>query len=895
MKVFKPIYYSALAVLIVLFLIFTAVDFCGVNAKGNINTTQAYNHAKNISTQSPTRDIYLDAENHQKAVDYITDILNLDLGLDEINTFSEIVNEDIIKTSGTINKTSFSVMETKLTSQDINKWFAEQGKEKNYVVTPEVKLTNIVVYIPSKDEVGKNVSELNSDTIMYITHYDSKYYSPSANNLAIVGAMIESIRELKDINNNDNSLLFVFADGGEYDALGAYAFREKYQGFNNVYSRVKAAFAFDSLGSKGALTLIHTNETASKLASKWASVNKKAFATSVAQSLDLFEDRIFDYNIFQGIPALNFANIDKPTTENMGIDNIDNLNKKLISQTGAAIVRTANSLASYDLDKLQNGNQSVNFSYLGGVFSYSNITSYVLASLLLVLAGVVLAVNQAKKSFSIFDALKGSLVQIIAVLVTFLLSIGIYYLVGSILAAMGFLNIHSLSTYLRSSIGLIVAFSIISVALSMAAFILLKKLFRIRAADAIRGNIIIWTLLGIILGYAVPKLAYVFMFTAFLELVVVLVMIFIKDNFRQKYQMDFERILLFIVPLILTIPITFGSSLVLYSVLGLSMYSAIMMFTVSTHGFITPYFNYLAPALDKLAKKLPMRTIRVERTITEKVEHKAKKGKFEEIQTKKIFKEQRPRTYKNYFGISAIALVGVILLLAFSMCGINYGYNYAGAQNQDFSTKNSLVYVKDVQYSYWMIDDLDMYNHLYFDLNGYEWDAKLGAYKKPVSNVASGYGTSDIAKGNELAKLDNITTSNEGNSKTFTISFPNIQSNTKFYYDLGLTNAKTISKISITTIDNRGELVTQEIDVNTNQTELVIQNLKGQSTITVTGKDSIYSGTVNITAQVSSYQNPNLITGDFYGFTEWEDLKSVANRKDIDVNVVLKIKDFKVI
>lgn len=893
MKVFKPIYYSALAILIVLFLTFTAVDFYGVNAKGYIDSDKAYQHVANIIEKAPTRDIYLDNDYHQEAVDYITDFLRGELGFSELNTYTETANEEIVKTSGVVNQPVYSVMQTKVTAQDINKWYAERGKKENYIVTTDVKLTNIVVYIPAKNEVGKNSFELNSDAVLYIVHYDSKSYSPAANNLAIVGGMLEAIRALKDIDNNTNSYVFVFADGGEYGALGAYAFREKYQGFNNVYSRVKAAFAFDSLGSSGALTLIGSNAKASKLAAKWAGVNKKAFATSITQSMDLFKDRIFDYDIFRDIPALNFANIDNPTAENTAADNIDNLNRNLLTQTGAAIVRTARRLADYDLDNLQKGEETVTFSYLGGVVNYSNTAGYVLASLLLVLAGVVFVINQTKKSFSIFDALKGSIVQILAMLITFVLSVGVYYLAGSLLAAMGFLNIHSLSNYLLSNLGMIIGFSFISVAFSMAAFVLLKKLFKIRAADAIRGNIIIWTLLGIILGYAVPKLAYVFLFTAMLELIVVLVMIFVRDKFRQKYSMDFERTLLFLVPMILTIPITFGSSLVLYAVWGFALYPAIMLFTVSAHGFIAPYFNYLAPALDRAAKKLPMRTVRVERVVTERVENKAKKGKFEEKTVKKVFKEKRPREYKNAYGVMFVTLIGFIILFASSMAGQTFGYNYSGSNN--YFTKSSLVLVKDNNTTYWMIDDLDFYNKMYFDLSNYQWDAKLRAYKKPVSSVAAGYGESDLTKGNELAKIDNIVTATDGNSKTFTISFPNIQSNNKFTYDASLTNAKNILKIKITTVDNSGELVVQEIPVNTSKSELVIKNLKGQSTITVVGKDSLYSGVVNISAQVSSYQNPNLSTGDFYGFEEWENLKRVAEQRDVDVNVALKIKHTKTI
>lgn len=890
MKVFKPIYYSSLALLIILFLIFTAIDFNGVNAKGNINTNEALNHVKKILDEAPTRDIYLDADYHENAVDYIAyTALERDLELQEINTFT-VIDDDKINNSGTVNGAVFSVMETALDSSDINNWYTETGISDKYVASADVNLTNILVYIPSKDEIGKSVSELNSDTIMYITHYDSKSYSPSANNLALVGAMIEAVREVSDITNNRNSILFVFADGGEYNALGAYAFREKFVGFNNVYSRVKAAFAFDSLGSSGALTLLNSNENASKLASKWAMINKKAFASSVLDVASDNYDRVFDYDIFKGVPALNFSNINSSETQDMAADNLNNLNKKLLSQTGALIVQTVSSLANYDLAKLQSNQGAVNFSYLGGVINYSNVTSYVLASLLLVLLGVAVVFNIKKKSFSISDTLKGSLVQIITLGIVFLLNLGVFYAVGGLLAAMGFINIHALSTYMRSSIGLIIAFSFISIALSIAAYSLLKKIFRIRAADTVRGNILIWTVLSIILGYAVPKLAYIFMFVAFLELVVVLVMMFTKDKFKERFKMDVERILLFIVPLILSIPITFGASLCIYTIFGFNMYPFIMLFTVSTHGFITPYFNYLVPALDSLAKKLPMRTVRIQRTVTEKVEHKAKKGKFEERTVKKVFKEKHPRVYKNYFGVSVIAIIGTIMLFVFSMVGQNYGYNYAGAQNNDYSTKTSITYLKSSSGSYWVIDDLDMYRYIWNDLEDYKWDAVLCAYKKPVSSVSSGSRPSDLSRGDELAKIQNITASTDGNSKTFIVSFPNIHNNTKFYYDLELTNANTITKVTVETTDNLGASVTQEIDVSTTKSILVINNLKGESTITVTGKNSAYSGSVTVTAQVSSYQNSNIETGNFYGFEEWEEIKKIASDKDLDIYVVLKIE-----
>lgn len=898
MKIFKPIYYTSLLVIAVLFFIFSAIDFSGINARSYIDTTKAYALTQEILEDAPTRDMYLDTTNHEDAVDKITDVLSTDMELQQISTY-QATDEDNVTTLGNISDTTYSVMEIELTAEEINDWYGELNIDQKYTASPNIKLTNIIVYIPAANEIsGGEITQdkLTSDTIMYMTHYDSLSYTSSANNVALVGTMLESVREIKDYSNNKNSYLIVFADGGAYNALGAYAFREKFAGYNNVYSRVKAGISFDSLGANGALTLYESTNNASKLVSKWAQINKRAYASSVIDVAEGSLDRVFDYDIFSGIPALNFVNIADISSENMKIDNADNINKKLISQTGAIIVNTAQVLGLYDLDKLSNGTESVNFSYLGGIISYNNLASYILASILILLAGLVIVFNIKKKSFAFGNTVKGAGVQILALIITAVLNFGLYYAIGGLLAAMGYINIHALSSLAYSSIGLIIAFSIVSIAFSIGVYSILKKIFRISAADTIRGNIMLWVLAGIVLGYAVPKLAFAFIIMSILQLVVVLVMMFVSDSFKVKYHKDFERLLLFAVPLILTLPLIYGAIMSLSAILGAASYPLIMLIAVNAFGFLTPYFNYLVPVLDAVAKKLPSRNVRIEKTVVEKIEHKAKKGKFEERKIRKVVKEQRPRVYKNYFGISVIIIAGIIIMFVvsivdFAVTNKNYGHNYSGTlYASEFETKNSLVYQKTSAGSYWVIDDLDMYRFVINDLEDYKWDAVLRAYKKDVSALPNNNLLSDVTRGDELTAMNNITASTNGNSKTFTVNFNNIYSNTRFSYDVELTNASTITKVTVKTYDNRGVNVTEEIEVNTANSTLILPNLKSISTITVEGKSNVYSGTVNINAIVNSYQNPNLIT-NFFGFSEWETVREIADKKGLDINIVLKIEN----
>lgn len=68
-----------------------------------------------------------------------------------------------------------------------------------------------------------------------------------------------------------------------------------------------------------------------------------------------------------------------------------------------------------------------------------------------------------------------------------------------------------------------------------------------------------------------------------------------------------------------------------------------------------PYADYLKRPLGKLAAALPMRTIRVERVVTEKIEDAAKKGKFTGSNSCQSVQEKVTRTYSNALGITLVS------------------------------------------------------------------------------------------------------------------------------------------------------------------------------------------------------------------------------------------------
>lgn len=74
-----------------------------------------------------------------------------------------------------------------------------------------------------------------------------------------------------------------------------------------------------------------------------------------------------------------------------------------------------------------------------------------------------------------------------------------------------------------------------------------------------------------------------------------------------------------------------------------------------------------------LPAALPMRTIRVERVVTEKIEDAAKKGKFTEVTHAKVFKEKVTRTYSNALGITLVSFLGVVAIVLFTAFGGGFG------------------------------------------------------------------------------------------------------------------------------------------------------------------------------------------------------------------------------
>lgn len=249
MKIFKWIYYPVLLILIVAFV---ALGFVGVTSSD-----------KSVSFDAATR---AEVDNHIKAVtDLGSHNANYDNNLKSVSDYirSSVREDQIIQyrpTSYPDSEEGLNTASYALTSENgktvprpsvvtqsavILASTAEKMntlEDGTYYVNRTVN--NLIVAIPGSDTAAKYADPENEqlsygDVIMFTARYDSSTLNDGAANAAVVANMIEVINAAVNRETKyKNDLLFVFTSGGEEGALGAYAFKYQFKGFDDICSRV---------------------------------------------------------------------------------------------------------------------------------------------------------------------------------------------------------------------------------------------------------------------------------------------------------------------------------------------------------------------------------------------------------------------------------------------------------------------------------------------------------------------------------------------------------------------------------------------------------------------------------------------------------------------------------
>ena len=725
MKIFKRVYYPILAALVVLMLVLGMVDSRVGMSGGNLADSKvnaAFDYAVKIAQsggeENRPHNSY-DAEAHKAVRDYIeTELVKAGAILVESGELDDDGNNtaEYSKTAEGKNRASLYVQKTKV-RQD-----SQNGDE----IAAEREVENLILAIPGE----------SADAILLHARYDSAYLGGAADASA-TGALLQTAADMLASNAAPkNTVVFLFGDAGQEGDLGACAFVNQFAGFDNVAKNVRAAGDFRVGGTGGTLMLYGGNDGPLGVMNKYASFNGSALASSALEVLasggnNAGNKAFGDYGslVFDNRGGFN----DYATSDDVTV------NKNLVSQQANAMSKFVECFANSSLGDIKSDVDGVYFSYLDVLtVSYSNTVAYVIAGVIAAMLIAAAIVNMRTKAFSWGKTLAGAAVQLVAILGSMLVMLGLYYLFALLLCGFGVLPFQGLSSIKFAGGGLFVSASIMAITIAVFFYIILKRTFAVRAADVVRGNTVLFAVAAVILSFAAPAISYPFTCAAIFSLAAMIATAAAKNKFKAKFGMDIDRLFLYVWAAVFTLPVAVPVMFAAQTLFPAVSIVVLMAFMIALAGFVAPFADYLKPVLDKAFKKLPERTVRYERMVTEKVEDRAKKGKFTEVTSKKIIKEKTPWNYLNRIGLVTVCVIASVMIMLFSSFSTSFSSSALDAPSYYDSIYNdSLVYVYDGSAVTVEVHDRIAYDYIRYAVGDLKWDAEKNAYVKSYNGSAS--------------------------------------------------------------------------------------------------------------------------------------------------------------
>lgn len=786
-KLFKLVYYPVLAVFVLVMMIFSIIDgVYGYKPKAYSSNyyTAVNSHIDALCASSRS---LMSPSGSSAACDYIFNTLTNGgfnaveeekLGEEDSSDEKNKIITTVTEWADVANVPAPTV--TKMTSAlDYN--LQEQMGVSSYLVG--ARITNVIAAIPSyKTRQGEA-----SDAVIITVRYDTRTDSVgAAENAAFVANVMQTLIELNPAAVEfENDLVVVFTEDLD-QSYGAFAFFNAFDGLGDVVSRAKVGINLDAYGDSGTLALTDASGAGLDYLNAYAKVSGSAFNSSIVP--DSIADGFKIGNAvaaFGDIPAIQVAVLGGLDKSQSVLDTSKNLSQSIVYQQADFVKEYIYAFVNTNAEfSAESGKESVFFSYLdGGTVVYNSVASYVIGALILALVAAAVTVIVVKKAFSVKKLFIALGVELLVIASTIIAMFGAYFLVTLMLTGFGVLPIHAITSLRYFNAGIFIAAMIIAIASSFGFSILYKKLFKVTASDTARGTAMLFGIVGALMSFAAPAYSYIVSWLGMLLTATLLVSACFKTMFKNRFGFGMDRLFLYAVPVGICLPLVMSALSVLTVLLPLYMLPVTMTVFTAMLGIAVPYLDRTKELFDKVAKKLPMRTIRVQHTVTEKVEDRAKKGKFTEKTFKRVDKEKVAVNYKNYFGVSVIAVLGIVIALFSGGFGMKFGqtlttphtyynavYNdalvYEWVLGSDGETRQRIV-----------VDDLSAYKYIRYAITDLDWDGELGRYSKTVN-----YNVKDIIpKQPEITRNDNeyAVKTFDGPRSSVTVTLPNARSVTR--------------------------------------------------------------------------------------------------------------------
>ncbi|MBD5131411.1 MAG: M28 family peptidase [Clostridiales bacterium] len=791
-KLFKALYYPILAVFVALMFIFSVIDGSygySPNAYdaeyyANVNASIAYlaENPRSAMSQSSTGN---NAIGITAARDHIVDTLTSG-GFNEKpeqktdDDLDEVDGEITTDTEWYVNDANVYLPTVTTQTSTLTAALQQNMGLSDYLVGTEI--TNIIAAIPcNKDNAG---------AIIITVRYDSRPDSTGAGaNAAFVANVLHTLNlYVKNQTSFENDVVVVFTEDLD-NSYGANAFFDAFKGLNDVVSRAKAGISLEAYGNAGTLALTAYNTAGYDYISAYTGVSGSVLNSSVVSaSLPSALVNEGAVTAFGDIPAVQVAVLGGLDKAESMLDSADNLSQAIVRQQAQFVKDYIDSFGntSKSFSSEPDGNMVV-FSYLdGGSITYNSIAAYVIGAVIILMIAGAIASMIVKKTFSVKRMFIAMGVQLLTVIATLACLVASYFVVTLMLTGFGVLPIHAIANIRYFNAGILIAAMIITLAASFGFTTLFKKLLKVTSSDTVRGTAMLFGITGAVMSFACPAYSFLTSWLGILMLVVLIVSALTHKQFKAKFGIGMDRLYLYAIPVAICLPIIMSSVVMTASLLPLALMPVLMTLFTGMLGVAVPYLDRTQVLLDKVAKKLPKRTVRVERVVTEQVEDRAKKGKFTEKTYKRVEKEKVAIGYKNYFGISVLAVLGIVVALFSGGFGVSFGKSITGYHDyQNAIYNDAIVYEwsKDESGTTTqsiVVEDLMAYKFIRYSLNDLKYEG--GRYVKTVN-----YST-------VVTNEPNITRDASGDNAVYNVTtFDGALS----YVTLTIPSASSITKITV--------------------------------------------------------------------------------------------------
>ncbi|MCL2821757.1 MAG: hypothetical protein FWD86_00975 [Firmicutes bacterium] len=532
----------------------------------------------------------------------------------------------------------------------------------------------------------------------------------------------------------------------------------------NIIERINLVVNFDSVGNGSSMILQDHFGDSSRLVSAFSSATGGLSSSLVSNTLtnhgsrlDAFDNlsnhnRTSTFDGFENLSAMSIVAYGNVSTHNSALNKFDRLSSNY-QNLASSSAYTVSGLLNYfaGLDSLTQLNQQTNANYFTvlNMFTvrHSNAASYIFAVILILLLAGIFAANVYKKSFVLSSLAKGIFVQLITFAATMAILFVLYLGLGVLLVGLQAFTIQNLLTLVYSNAAVLIGYSLAAFAFMSLIYHLVKKFFAIKATDVVRGGAVLFGFLAIVLGFAYPPLGLLVGIPALLTLTTMLLQTFFKNDFARKFGFDIERLMIYIVPMLVFIAFILPSISII-SHLTLTVLTPILVLPfMIAFAFFAPYTPQLKKVFDRLLGKLPQRTIRVQRTDVQKIEDKAKPGKFKEKSGARIERQKTKWVYRHGVGVAVVAVIAAVTIMLGT--GINpapfggatgLGTSVFAHQSHSSDLKaSSLLFVRDNHGSSLRIHDIATFRRVRSYVDGFSWDNSASAYTKslagPVLNM----------------------------------------------------------------------------------------------------------------------------------------------------------------